>query len=456
MGFLKMTIRRIGMRRNMIRLNMINLKRYFRSLYISLLVFPLMFLSLTFSLVSSSECQEPDTLIQRLVDEISDSLYTMSVQRLQDFYTRYELSDSIGPAGQWIYEQFIDMGYTDVAFDSFSWTPSVVDTPIVSRNIIVTKAGNREPDSLVILGAHYDSINDFLSFGNPNAPAPGANDNATGVAGVLEIARLLQPYSFEKTIVFACFSGEEVGFGGSSHYSSVLQQQGLPVRFSLIIDMIGYQEIFTMFPVIIDAEMDYLDDALRTAQLALTYSQRLQPQLTFGYFGSDHIILGSQGPAILVIEEVGYLDPIFHTEWDVVDSLSIPYATEILKMALASVADAATFYTVGIESSDHGGSLSIPKDLVLRQNYPNPFNPSTTISFDIPGASLEKQDLNLSIYDLHGRFVRTLINSEVEPGAHKIVWHGKDEKGIQVPSGIYIYSLRTKGEVLNRKMTLLK
>jgi len=415
----------------------------------------ILLVSLIFGGITPCISQEPDTLIQKLVGQISDSLYTNSVQRLQDFNTRYELSDSIGPAGQWIYDQFIGYGYTDVVFDSFTWTPTVGDTPIVSRNILATKPGFPASDSLVILGAHYDSINDWLSEEDPNAPAPGANDNATGVAGVLEIARLLEPYSFEKTIVFACFAGEEVGFGGSSDYVSKLYFQGTPVRLSLVFDELGYQRIHTQFPVVVDGIIDYLDDALRTAQLGLLYSRKLDPYIAFGYYGSDHRILELVGPALLIIEELRF-PPGVHTEFDLIDSLSMEYATEILKMGLASIADVAKFDVVGIRSSDEKSDTHIPRTIILNQNYPNPFNPTTTISFDIPGEAGEKQHVKLNIYDLRGRHVKTLIDSELEPGSHKVVWDGRTEHGNTVSSGVYIYNITSNNTSYSRKMIMLK
>jgi len=409
----------------------------------------ILLVGLIFGGITPCISQEPDTLVQNLINQVSDSLYTNSVQRLQDFYTRYQLSDSIGPAGEWIYDQFIEFGYTDVVFDSFTWTQPQCEMPHVGRNIIATKIGNGSSDSLVILGGHYDSIN-AMSL-DPNYPAPGADDNGTGVAGVLEIARLLEPYSFEKTIVFACFAAEEVGLEGSSDYSVKLLIQGIPVRFSCIVDMVGYKSAYWIKKFIIDTEMDYVNDALRTAQMVWTYSLRLAPVIEFHFNASDHWPLGHRGPALLLMEGEG--NPMGHTEWDVLDSLDIPYATEITKVALASVVDVAGFDLVGIESSDQEGKTLVPRALVLYQNHPNPFNPTTTISFDVPE---ERQHMKLTVYDLRGRHVKTLIDSEIEPGNHKVVWDGRNDSGARTPSGVYFYQLTHSGKSHTKKMILLK
>jgi predicted outer membrane repeat protein len=98
----------------------------------------------------------------------------------------------------------------------------------------------------------------------------------------------------------------------------------------------------------------------------------------------------------------------------------------------------------------------LPKAYNLCQNYPNPFNPSTTIVFDLPGTAGITQPVSLTIYNVRGRRVRTLINSNLEPGNHKIHWNGYNDLGESVASGIYLYTLKAGEERFTRKMTILK
>jgi photosystem II stability/assembly factor-like uncharacterized protein len=88
----------------------------------------------------------------------------------------------------------------------------------------------------------------------------------------------------------------------------------------------------------------------------------------------------------------------------------------------------------------------------LAQNRPNPFNPSTVISYRLPRALL----VDLVIYDAAGRRVRTLVHAEQDAGERRVRWDGRDEKGRQVASGMYLYELQAGGEVSRRKMTLVK
>ncbi len=92
----------------------------------------------------------------------------------------------------------------------------------------------------------------------------------------------------------------------------------------------------------------------------------------------------------------------------------------------------------------------------LDQNYPNPFNPSTTISFDIPGGPGDHRSTNLSIYDLRGRRIRTLVDRDLEAGRHQVVWDGRDEQGRSIAAGVYIYTLASGDQLFSRKMTILK
>jgi hypothetical protein len=111
----------------------------------------------------------------------------------------------------------------------------------------------------------------------------------------------------------------------------------------------------------------------------------------------------------------------------------------------------------GIENGGGSGdNIHLPGTFSISQNFPNPFNPSTTIVFDIPGSSGEKQHVEVTVYDIRGRCVKTLNDADLEPGSHKIHWDGRNDRGESVSSGIYLYTLKAGGKVYTRKMTILK
>ena len=107
--------------------------------------------------------------------------------------------------------------------------------------------------------------------------------------------------------------------------------------------------------------------------------------------------------------------------------------------------------TVGIE--DEGPADEIPVvGLTLDQNYPNPFNPLTTIAFAVP----RTQHVRVTIHDLQGRLVRTLVDGTRQEGRHELRWAGETDAGDRAASGGYIYRLQTEERVLGRTMVLTK
>ena len=103
-----------------------------------------------------------------------------------------------------------------------------------------------------------------------------------------------------------------------------------------------------------------------------------------------------------------------------------------------------------------GGGGTLPRGFELHQNHPNPFNPSTTLSFDVPGIIGMSQPVSLKIYDLRGRCVRSLVDSELPPGTHRVVWDGRNDRHERVGSGFYLYTLRSGDRISTRKMAVLK
>lgn len=91
-------------------------------------------------------------------------------------------------------------------------------------------------------------------------------------------------------------------------------------------------------------------------------------------------------------------------------------------------------------------------DFALSQNYPNPFNPSTTIRYQVAKTG----EVELKIYNLAGKVIRTVVNQTISPGKHHATWDGKNELGNEVSSGIYIYRLKSQDFVESKQMILLK
>jgi hypothetical protein len=103
---------------------------------------------------------------------------------------------------------------------------------------------------------------------------------------------------------------------------------------------------------------------------------------------------------------------------------------------------------------DGGAGRALPRALSLGPNYPNPFNPSTTIRYGLGEG--EPRAIRLDVYDMRGRRVRTLFRGVREAGRYEAHWDGRDERGAEVGSGVYVVRLRSDREVVSRKMVLAR
>ncbi len=97
-------------------------------------------------------------------------------------------------------------------------------------------------------------------------------------------------------------------------------------------------------------------------------------------------------------------------------------------------------------------AVNTPKEFTLNQNYPNPFNPTTDIAFTLKQPS----DIRLTIHNVLGQVVKTLVNESLLAGAYSYTWDGRDDLGNSVTSGVYLYTLNTKNKSVTKKMILMK
>jgi hypothetical protein len=110
-------------------------------------------------------------------------------------------------------------------------------------------------------------------------------------------------------------------------------------------------------------------------------------------------------------------------------------------------------FVVGAGSVTAVQDKPIPNRFALHANVPNPFNPITTVSYDVPAAG---GHVNIAIFDVAGRRVRTLVDEQRPAGVFSVEWKGEDDRGRQVASGVYFYRMRAGEFVETKKMVLLK
>jgi acetylornithine deacetylase/succinyl-diaminopimelate desuccinylase-like protein len=211
----------------------------------------LFILLLLFSLSSMAQTTiRQDAAIKQMTDEVSSKNIEATIRKLVSFKTRHTLSDTtskttgIGAARNWIkaeYEKYAaeSHGRMTVQFDTFTQPKSErVDKPVKLKNVLAILKGTDPKDTRVyIVSGHYDSrMSDIM---DPNGDEPGANDDASGTAVSLEIARVMAKRSFPATIIFMAVAGEEQGLDGSAHVAKRAKAEKWNVDAMLNNDIVG-------------------------------------------------------------------------------------------------------------------------------------------------------------------------------------------------------------------------
>ena len=171
-----------------------------------------------------------DPGIVTMVGQVKAANLSATIAKLSGFNSRNTCSDdtagsnAIGGARDWIQAQLTAIPGLTVKLDPFTYG-GCVGGSITRENVVAWKLGAGHPDRLILIGGHYDSRT--LNVTDRTSPAPGANDSGSQTALVLEVARVMAGQSFDATLVFAAFAGEEQGLVGS-HSLAV----GYPKYFS--------------------------------------------------------------------------------------------------------------------------------------------------------------------------------------------------------------------------------
>ena len=317
------------------------------------------------------------------------------------------------------------------------WT--LADT-IQGENIIFGSTGRTYPDEKVVLCAHYDSRN----WQDPYC-APGADDNASGCAGVLEIARIFEGATFERSVEYILFDGEEIGLIGSRYYVAE-RDTGLTVNSVINLDMIGRD-----YGGGVTLQIAGRDEPLDSALVALITGMAgsLQLDLDCNYLNtsspiSDHIPFWNiEGvPSVLLIENEYYDNPHYHACSDVAEHIDFDFMTDVVRATAGSAAQLA-----GLISAD-----PLPSTVVLHQNFPNPLFNHTRIRFELPS----RLPVDLTLFDLAGRKVVGMIKDTLDEGRHEYAWDGRGHAGGAVASGVYFLRLSAGGTERVRKVVIVR
>jgi hypothetical protein len=281
--------------------------------------------------------QPANDLVAEITGRISADNLRGLVQALQDFETRYVSTTGCAAAAQFIYNYYQALGL-DVRFQDVQYSEDAV-----SRNVIAELPGRVYPEDVLIICGHYDSISDEATV-----LAPGADDNASGTAMVMEAARILTRFPLDFTVRFVAFTAEEIGLFGSRVYSAEARAHRENIIAVINLDMIAYpDELPEDLEIIVNPASEWL--AAKFLGVCGTYglvdaNRVVDPSIIY----SDHSPFWDQGySALLAIEDYPVQNPYYHGISDTIDTLNSEFFSDSARAALAVLAEMAQPVRIG-------------------------------------------------------------------------------------------------------------
>lgn len=311
--------------------------------------------------------------------------------------SRHKLNAGNALAADWLQQRFAAMGYTPVVQNFSAGT---------GENILVEKPGAVHPGRKVIICGHYDA----LPGGPVNAPA--ADDDGSGTCSVLEAARVLAPFSFEHTIVFALWDEEEQGKVGSAFYAGVAAANDDTITAVVNMDAIAYDGdadgLLRIHTRPVANSLAIKDTAL---MVNTTYGLNLNIAINNpGATYSDHASFWSEGyGAILVIEDFDNdANPHYHTPTDLLQYMDLPYWLDLTKLSIGATAALAV---------PMNGPASLPDDRTNEVEglrvYPNPAAQVARLWFELGSSSA----VQVTLFDAMGRENTVVHRGRLAAGA---------------------------------------
>ena len=254
-----------------------------------------------------------DPRIREMMDQVDMDSLQATVQFLQDYGNRIWNTSNAFAASDWIAGRMEALGLEveQQPFYANTWLGSGQAAP----NVIGIQRGTLYPDTYVVCGSHFDSFS-WEAWGG--GLCPGADDNATGVASVLESARIMTQYEFEYSIVYCAYGCEEMGLYGSEAYASRCQEEGMDIIGYFNNDMNGYLNpddeihIDLIYPNAVAPIGDYY------MNVASIYFPELPVRhVNFNEGDSDHTSFNNHGyMGIYPFEDYQHYSPYIHTPDD--------------------------------------------------------------------------------------------------------------------------------------------
>ena len=332
--------------------------------------------------------------IRAMMDSVSVDSLKANIEHLSSYHTRRFDSRFIYDVQDWLVGRYQGFGTDTVMLHDFKVSkPGYPEE--TADNILAVQWGTKTPNEYVICGAHYDSWNDDGT--DPDTiRSPGADDNATGVAGILETARILSHYTFDRTIIYANWCAEEIGLVGSAAYARDMAEQLMDIVGYFNLDMTGYLEEGTDIHV----HLMYTTQDSLIADYVYNFSHVYFPEMPIrqnwlAWGDSDYSSFNRNGyPAVHPFEDVHASSPFIHTRQDVL-GLSVNNLDQSKRFTELNLGLVAT-----LAGLNHDGIAETETANVTL--FPNPTHGMVTI---LSGDGLQR----IAVYNVLGQQAKTVL-----------------------------------------------
>jgi len=282
--------------------------------------------------------------LNNLLTLISSNNIVRYINCLSSFHNRHSKSNNINLVASWLKEELIGFGYEKVFFHHYE------EEGYQLKNVICHKEGkNKINKKIFLICAHYDCISEDID--NMIDKAPGANDNASGVSAILEIARILSSVELENSLQFVFFSGEEQGQWGSKHYAQYIRKNNINLYRLINLDMISSPpENSKRLIIEVDREnklpsqkFESISFGETLKQMAMNYTDL---EVVFDNIcNSDYMPFQSLGYVVTGLYDGGCNDPTNHSKDDVQQKVNLNYLISSIKVVIGTIFTEASIIT---------------------------------------------------------------------------------------------------------------
>ena len=304
----------------------------------------------------NAKVEDASRISQSGLDKVQSYNLEESVRDLSSFHTRHSESESIDDVAYWLAEKLQSNCGTDVYIQNFTYSPDLTTSedddnnfsdihrqkPFFYnlKNIACDKLGST--NNTIVVSAHYDSRTEDIN--DSEGRAPGADDNASGVSVLLEVARILSKLSLEHSINFVLFSGEEQGKWGSKYYADFIDKADIDLDLLINLDMVGFRPEGSSSILIEYDNGNVMQDNDKYSQeiaklIRDVASKYTSLNATLGKLGNaDYLPFEALGYTVIGLHDDGVTkNPNYHKSSDTSDTLDYEYSASIANLTIATI-----------------------------------------------------------------------------------------------------------------------